>query len=305
MALSEGFDWSKLEGIDWSKIDGPAWATLVRERFPASAWVLDHPELETVIRKAIDEDQTPDTFANNLRATDWYTTRTEAERSWDIFAADTTNAAEKADRLADAARGLADQASQLGLEVSAADLEAIALRSLREGLEGSQVTGLLLDRSTGNNPGAFVASQDAVQAAGRQYLVDVSDEEAAKFARKLFTGEWTEANVAETMQKLAYQRHPGLRELLDNDVSPEEFFRPHQQRLAAMLGREPDQIDLMGEFSAVTSIGDGGSLRPMSVAETERYGRSLDEYWQVPGGEGETELYGMVDSLARAMGRRR
>ena len=80
--LSEGFDFSLLEGIDWAKIQTRAqWQDLVRERFPAFAWALDHDELGPLLREAAEGDFTEATFDARLRATDWWTGRTASQRT--------------------------------------------------------------------------------------------------------------------------------------------------------------------------------------------------------------------------------
>lgn len=306
MALSPDFDWSALEGIDWSQIETPeAWEALVRERFPSVAWALDHEELKPVIAEAVEKEFTADTFISNLHATEWWTSRTEAQRSYDIFAGAGGNKAELADRLADQRRTIERTASEMGLEVGAETLDSLAERSLRNALDEYEIAGALLDASTNVSPGALSAAEAAVKDAANSYLVSVTDKTVQDLARSVFRGEINSLNVEETMRDLAMDRHPGLRGLIERGVSPREYFSPHRQRLADMLGRSPENVDLLGEFSSVLEIGDGGESRPMTVSETERYARTLDEYWTRPGGPGESEAFAMVNGLASAFGRRR
>ena len=306
MALSSGFDWSVLKGIDWKKIDGlEPWERVLKERFPALAWVLDHDELASVIRKAVDQKWTEGTFTANLQASKWWKDRTESQRTWDIFAGADGNAAELAERRSRTIAELEREASLLGLTIPPDAYEAIATRVLRDGVGDSERRTLLMLASPDTDPGAITATTDSVKAIARRYMVSISDAEADRLTRRMIKGELDATNIEETMKELAKSRHPSLRLLIDADVSPEEHFRPHQQRLGEMLGRDVTDIDLLKEFSAVIGIGDGKEVRPMSVAEVERYGRSLDEYWERPGGDGEREMFGFFDQITKSMGVRR
>lgn len=299
-------DWDLIRSIDWSKIETPeAWETLVRERFPAFAWALDHEELGPILEEAAKGDYTEQTFSANLRATEWWTSRTEAQRSWDLFSGDTTNAAEVARRVEEAKGSLSDQISTLGVEVPAAALDELTRQWLRNGWNEDELIGAVLAESTDFNPGVFTATESAVKQMGADFMVSVSDSSARSLAQRMIRGEVDEVGIEETMRELATQQHPALADLIERGVTPSQYFAPHRTRIATALGRQPEDIDLMGEFSDVLSIGDGREVRPMTVTETDRYLKSKDEYWQVPGGEGEAQLYGMVSGLAGAFGRRR
>lgn len=306
MALSEGFDWSKLEGIDWDAIDTPeAWEKVVRERFPAFAWAIDHEELGPVIREAVEGDFTEETFDANLRATDWWTTRSEAERAWDSLTADTTNAGEVQRRIDAQVGALRDLAGTLGATIPAWKYTDLATKALREGLSDDEVMGLLLASSTDFDPGVFTATETAIRSTAADFMVSLDDEMVRSMASRTVKGELNEAGVTEFMRDLAKNQHPSLAGLIDSGVTVREYFTPHRNRIAEALGRTADQVDLTKEFGSVLAIGDGASSRPMTLAETDRYIRTLDEYWQRPGGQGEAELYGMTNALASALGRRR
>ena len=77
-------DWNEVENVD-------QWREIVRERFPGFAWALEHPELGPILEDAAEGEFTVETFNAQLRATDWFTSRTAAERDWDLLASDPAN----------------------------------------------------------------------------------------------------------------------------------------------------------------------------------------------------------------------
>lgn len=292
------------EDIDWSTVRTyEAWEQIVKERFPAWAWALDHPELAPILQDAAEGEFTADTFEANLRATEWFTSRSAAERAWDIQEADPANEAELQRQIAQRAGEIRDRSSTLGAQLSDEAIDALARDSLRRGLTEDEVTGQIVAGSPTITAGAVAAAEDQIAALASDQLVTIDDETRRSLALKIVNGEMNGDGLRSYVQNVARSQFPQFADMIDQGVSVREYTAPQRNVLASMLGRNPADIDFNGEFRDVLSIGDGGQTRAMSLSETERYGRTLDEYWQ--GQRGQEELSSMVGGLTRALGVRR
>lgn len=294
----------RLDGIDWDSInDFEQWEALVRERFPGWAWALDHEEIGPLLKSAAEGDFTVETFNAQLRATDWFSSRSAAERTWDAFTADPANEAEVERRL-EARRGAVnDLIGQLGAEIPDEDVEALVLAAERQGLSDDEIIGRIFTGATNFTAGSITASEGAVRDLASSYLVSIDAQTQRSLAGKLATGEMNEGGLLDYVRSVAKNQYPQFADLIDKGVNVSEYMAPQQQLIANMLGMNMADVDFTGNFRDVLSIGDGNQVRAMSMSETERFVRSTDEYWQ--GQAGQDELFTMASGLSRAMGIRR
>ena len=291
--------------IDWGTVrDFPEWKSVVEERFPGWAWAFDHPELGPLLESAVEGEFNADTFNAQLRATDWFTTRTESERAWDLRSGDPANAEQLERETLERLGEVKDLAGQLGAGgFSEDELRALAVQSLREGLSADEITGALVAGTDSYQAGTLAASQGDVRRLAADYLVTVDEATQRSLAGKLATGELTQEGVAAYVQNVARSQFPQFADMIDQGISVREYTAPQRNIVASMLGMNSEDVDLTGQFRDVLSIGDGGQTRAMSLSETERYVRTRDDYWQAESGR--RELHGMVNGLSRALGVRR
>ena len=306
--LFPDFDFSLLEGIDFDALeklitDGDGFVKIVRERFPAFAWAADDPELSEVLRRAVDEKWTPETFDANFRATEWFTTRTELQRRFDIR--EQTDEATVAEELADRTEELRLQASRLFGDGRVDDetLAALARRSLRSGASAEEISGALLDAASGVLSGEYSAAQTAVRGMRREFLTNISDEEVTDWTRRILTGETTAEGLRALMREKAKSRFPALSSLVDEGITLADYFSDQQSTIASMMGMDADSVDLAGDSRWAPVLGfadESGTLRPMTAAETQQYVRTTDGFYRTPNGR--AEAAGLKRSLAKVMG---
>jgi len=303
-ASSVGPPSDPVDDVDWEEVSTvEQWKDVVRERFPAFAWALDHPEIGPVLEAAAEGEFTEGTFDAQLRDTDWWRTRTEAQRAWDIFAGDDTNETELQRRIDEAAGELRDMAGTMGADLSDDQITSMATSWLRNGLSEDELRGEIISSTESFSAGSFLASETGIKATAADFLVTVDDETVRSMAAKLATGEMTPDGVAEYMRHVAKQQYPSLGGLIDQGINLREYSAPHRKMVADMLGKTVDQVDLTTEYRDILSIGDSAGPRPMTLSETERYVRSKDEYWA--GDAGKAEVHSITNGLTKALGVRR
>lgn len=290
--------------VDWQAIaDYVQFREVVTERFPSWAWALDDPELGPLLQQAAGEEEwSAEVFTSRLKATGWWTSRTAAQREWDIFLGSAGDA--DIERRIDEARGvLSDNAATLGATLTDAELDTLTRESLRNAWNEDEVTGQLLARSGTFTAGDYTAAQTSVNTLASQYMVSVDDATARSISSKLLSGEMSPQGAEEYMRNIARQRYPigQITEMIDQGVNLQEYFAPHRQVLANALERNPADIDFTTEFQSVMSLrGDDGTVAPMSLGQVEQYTRTLDEFWETQAGR--EQKHQMGRSLARQMG---
>ncbi len=307
-AVFEGWSQEDLDAfrsVDWEAMNGfEPWKTVVAERFPAYQHMLDHPELGPLLEEAAEGEFELSTFEARFRATEWFTSRSAAEREWDLFADDPANEAERDRQIAERAGTVRDLSAQLGAELSDDAITALATEALRRGLSEDEVVGQITASTTSYSAGSLTAAEDQIAALAAGQLIDVDAETRRSLAVRLVNGEMNEDGLRSYVTNIAKSQHPQFSKFIDQGISVAEYLAPQRNTIASMLGRNPADIDLMSpEFSAVTRMGDGSDLRAMTLDETTRFVRSRDDYWQ--GSQGQEELFGMVNGLSRALGVRR
>lgn len=267
----------------------------VLERFPAVAWLLDEPELASVLQRAVDEEWTPDTFEANLRATQWWRTQDETVRARrDMEATDPATAATRVNALKAQIRAAS---ASLGGEMDDERAGALAWMAWRGGWSEAQVRSSIAAQTAPST-----AAMVDVRALARAYMIDLPDTQAADLTRRVFAGELDQAAVEGLISAQASSRFPHLGEWIKKGVRPADYFAPYQQMIAELTGATVDQVDLMKDptWSRVVSFSDGGSLRPMTLDETMRYVRSTDQFAR--SARGQAEQASFVKQFAQAVG---
>lgn len=290
--------------VDWEAVtSADEWKTIVRERFPGWAWALDHEELGPLLQEAAESEFTLETLEAQYRATDWFTSRTTAEREWDLLVSDPANAEEVARRVEVQRGELADLVSQLGSDLSDDALDALATDALRRGLSEDEIIGQIIAGTKAYTAGSILASEEAIRVSAASNLITIDPDTQRSLSAKLATGEMNADGLSSYIKSVAKNQYPQFADLIDQGVSVSEYMAPQKKLIADMLGKNMQDVDFTNQYRDVLSIGDGNQVRAMSLSETERYIRSQDDYWR--GKQGQDELFSVVNGLTRAMGVRR
>lgn len=268
---------------------------VVRERFPAFAFLLDIPEVAAVIDKAIAQEWTPDTFEANLRATQWWRTQTDTQRARvDMEATDPATAATRVNALK---TQILASASSLGGQMTDERAGALAWAAWRGGWSEQQTKATIA-----NEVVPSTAALVDVRALASAYMVDLPDDQAASLTRRVFSGELDPKAVEALIADQATSRFPQLGDWIKKGVRPAEFFAPYQQMIGDMTGTPAAQVDLAKSpvWSRIVSHADGTTIRPMTMDEATKYVRSTDEFAKST--RGQQEQASFVRQFAQSVG---
>ena len=133
---------------------------------------------------------------------------------------------------------------------------------------------------------AFRLGRDRVENTARQYYLPITNERRDEYAKKLFTGEYTEADVVAQMRTQAIARYgtsDAVAAALRAGLNMADYFDPYVARMETILDRP---VDLMSEFPEVIEmVLPDGTARPMTHAELGEYVRGLPEWGQSDQGQ--------------------
>lgn len=243
------------------------------ERFPAYAWIADVPEIASLLQEAIDKDLTPDTLAARIRGTEWWRGRTEAARKWaDIEATDPSSATQQVN---DAKAIVKNLAAQLGTTIDDETAGGLAWRWKREGWNERQVRESIA--ATVKPKG--VPAMSVRDMAGK-YMLNLTPQQIDDYTRRVFSGELDENALKGIFSQQSAAQYPHLADVIGKGFTPQDYFSPYISMIAQMTDRSPADIDLANDpkWMNVLSYADKGALRPMTLAEAQRYVRGTSDF---------------------------
>jgi hypothetical protein len=271
----------------------------VLERWPGYAYLAANEEMRGLLIQATEQEWSPELFEAKVRSTNWWRTTNDKVRSWaQTEGTDPATAA----RLVNAKKTeIAALAVQLGGSLDDDTLGGLAWQAQRLGWDDQTVRMQIANLI---KPGT--AQMVNVNAIADQYMIDIGDDEAADYTRRLFTGEIDEGTLRNTFAARAQSRFPGLAELMKGGATPGDYFADYRTMIARYTDTPTSGVDLIRdpEWSKVLStVDDKGQLRPMTLGEATKLVRGSTRYQSSTVGKAESAEF--TDALTTALGTRR
>lgn len=249
------------------------------------------------------------TFEAKLMQTDWWKTTTDAQRSWEHLSA--TDPATAQRQLEDWKANLNRQATQAGIQLSAADLDWWANNYVPQGIASDSATirGELArvyqqrgDLRTGT--GSVDTVKDQMRQVAASYFRDLTANDLDWWASNIVSGAQSIDNFKTVIQNQARDRFPMYFEEINSGVTPEQLFGQQRDAIARELEVDPSTIDLAHDprWAQVLGVTDkDGKQRPMTYAESIQLARSQGG-WK--GTQGAAQLGSdLSDQILKTFGR--
>lgn len=267
----------------------------VMEHFPAFAYLLDNDEIAGVLEKAVTQEWTADTFEANLRASQWWRTQTDKQRSRSTL--EQTDPATASNAVNALKAQIRTTSASYGTEMTDERAGALAWAAWRGGWDDAGIKNAIAADST-----PATGAQVDVRGLARAYMVNLPDSTVANLTRRVFTGELDPKAVENYMAEQATARYPSLAGQIAQGIRPYDYFGAHRQIIATLTDQDPDNVDLTSDptWQRVISTADGQTLRPMTLDETTRYTRSTSAFQTSR--RGQQEQASFVQDFARAVG---
>ena len=268
----------------------------IRKDYPAIAWMLDlgDESLRELMLESFDPIRgfNEAQFRSKLYNTEFWQTHSASEREY--LTAKHEDPAELESTLRERTHSLDDWIrTTFGHHtVDAWDREdtwKYAEIGVRLGLSDNQLTDLvLLEYMKKGTKFQFEGGQGAalyngVKATANDYMLKLDHKAALDHTYALLAGAETQESLAGTFMEQARQKLPHLDKYFDMGITPGQFFEPHRQQIAELLELPEGAagVDLVNDdrFQSVVQFDDNGEIRPMTVNETGRFVRGLED-WQ-------------------------
>jgi len=270
-------------------------------RFPLAATLMAlDPELASIVENAAREDWAADLLEQRLRGSEWWRSRSDAQRQFDIE--EQSDPASVQAQIAAVKAELGTKIGQFGVVVDDAELDALARDTVRSGYSETQVNAVLLapDRET-TGSGTVDVIRDGLGDIAQAYLVDVAPDVLERRAFDIQAGRDTREGFrlwAENQAMSAYGGNAGLVAALERGLTVEDWADPYRQLAARELELPSTGVSLADPKFRDAILSDGLSLGEFRqrIREDDRFGWSETV-------AARDEAFGLVSSLLEGFGK--
>jgi hypothetical protein len=255
----------------------------INTNFPGMAAFFNAvPEIRDILVDAAKNNLSPLIVQQKIQATNWWKARSASVRDWELLL--NNDPAEARARVQTSAASIQNIARSLGLSMSAGQIAAMATEVTRNGWSDEQTIDRLLQGLNWSTVegGDLTAMRDEVKSIGARYLTAVSDTTAQQYAARIASGELTMAGVTSIMQRQARSRFSWMADIIDQGVTPEDYFAPVRDTIARTLEMAPEAVNLMdSQWLSMVETRDPktGEMRAATLHEADLAARRRPEYW--------------------------
>lgn len=302
---------AKDSGVTFDKSNGPSrYGATTEEYYAEQFGITDdflnmrdkngnrvNQELFDIIKRADKGDWSDEKFRNEVRNSEWYQSRNEAMRKFDMM-----GRTDREDILAKTMIGLDALASQMGVDLTDKQRRNIAFRKARNGLDDNMVA-LILARKYRPQPtesGAVADFQKAVSEKAGEYGYKISASQMEQWTRDHIAGHSTADSYEDEMREWA-KRRPNAEFLDVEGKTLRQSLSQYVNSAAQELGVDADNIDLSDD--KWMDVWNADENRFKSSAEWKRHIRSDSRYGWENSEMGAFVARNMATSLASAFGR--
>lgn len=263
-----------------------------RSNYGYLAGFLNDKEIGPLLKKAAKGKWDIAKLQGALYKTRWWRKSSGPMREWDALWK--TDKAEANRRISAQTQTIRNLAGQLGVDITKFDEKAFAKDSLRLGMSQEQIIHGLSAKVKFGGEGATYEGDVGkaytdVKKMAADNLITISDRTAFDLAKRAAGGEADQDNIASRIRELAKSRYTWLAKDIDAGFSVRDLADGQIQQVAQLLERSDKTIDFMNDpkFSKILDYNDPstGERRMMTLAETNQYVRSLDEWGKTRNGQ--------------------
>ena len=270
-----------------------AWETTFRTKFAAQSWLLDldrtkYPDLFKLLNKAVAEEYTPELFAAQVAATDFYKELSQSKQL----------------------KTIQSLVGTLGFEGS--DFTKFVSDSINFGYDGDilkqKVYEQVFKKDDANNyinPTALKRVKESAdyirtQNIAKAFFGNPSDDDI----EQVLTGQMLSADYERQQRVFAGQRYGHLKDLLDQGMTMKSIAANYQTSAARLLELDENAIDMStGAFEQAVSFGEEGKKRLMTNSEWEKLLRTDPQYGWERTNNAKDEARSLSANIAQPFGR--
>lgn len=253
----------------------------VRRHYSQYAWMLDVPDIANVMREAAEKGWASDEVWGAFIASPWYKKTEPDVRTWtEKKSIDPAGAKEAVGKQKTVLR---NQALGLGINIPAADLDALAEDSLKFNWDDNELRAALgryYEYDPKNLLGAAQATSNHLRQQAREWLVPIDDATLGKWTEQVIRGEATTDYFDTYLAQQARSLFPQLEEPISRGVAPSQWMAPYVSIAAQTLEMDPEKIDLRDTkwLRAINQVDEKGGRTPMTLYDWENLLKTDESY---------------------------
>jgi hypothetical protein len=200
-------------------------------------------------------------------------------------------------------------------QVDEAEINKLATFVKRNGMDTGEIRDYLSDVESIDfqsyiaeaDTGLLATYKSSLATTAAQYMVGLDDDQLDMFVEGLYDSDDPAAQLSlfkNQFKNMAKERFPTLSGVIDQGITPQQYFAPYSARVSKLLDRP---VDFMSErdsgiFDQIASgmPDEKFGQRTMTFAETNQYVRGLDE-WQYTKNAND-EARQIADNVGRMFG---
>lgn len=225
--------------VDWAAI--ASGIDSARKLYPDLAWMLDIPEVGSILVRAALEGWDSGRLTSAIHATSWWTQRNDAQRAW--MELSTTNPGQAETQQRSLASQMMAWASQNGITMTQDEAIYIAGLALTNGNSQAEWQAAIVKRYIGENGQSAQPVIDQLKAMASQYAVPMSEATIKQWEMQILTGQVNQATFESYLREQAKSLFPGLANAIDRGITVAQYVQPYAQIAVQELGINPNEID--------------------------------------------------------------
>ena len=211
-----------------------------------------------------------------------------------------------------------EQLDLLGItdQVEESQINKLAVFAKRNGMDFGEVRDYLSDAESGIDFESYIQDADegllatyknSLATTAAAYMVDLEEDQINMFVEGLYDADDPAAQLSlfkNQFRNMAKERFPTLSGVIDQGITPQQYFAPYASRVSKLLERP---VDFMSErdsslFDQIAAgmPDDKFGQRTMTFSEMNKYVRGLDE-WQYTKNAND-EARKVADNVGRMFG---
>lgn len=212
----------------------------------AATFFSQDPELQKLIQDAVRGQWNTNVFQARFMNTKWYRSREASQRQWADLA--TRDPKEAARKIADKKLELGNRMSQLGVNMSDADLNWVATSALSEGWTEDHVKQMLATythyQGGGHSTGTPATLEMQIKSLANDYGQTATNSQLTDWVNGMLNGRYTQDNITSYLKDMAKSKYAGMGNFLDMGMTVKQVAQPYLQSYSNLLEVAPDTIDL-------------------------------------------------------------
>jgi hypothetical protein len=258
------------------------------------------------------EEWSPEKFTNALKGTNWYKTKSEAQRKYYTLSTDPAQAADFAKQVAGSTAQVKAVAGLIGATLSDSQAEQIAKTQMQNGLNDSELRSLISgyvsfsgqtdEEKIGSLFGAAGEAEDDIRQWAKKNNITVAEDWILQQVRGITSNSFDVNKSKDYITNIAKQQYSAWADKLDAFNSVEDLAAGYRQRIATELDESIDKIDLKNPFldKAMRSVDDKG--KPVSDEFIVKDLRKTDQWASVT--KNKDKIFSVANDILSTFGMR-